>query len=150
LLKVAVMENLLLSLKELLIALADVVGSLVLVILPLLPLVAWIGFWLFGVDWVKLRKVLLSGGFIGLLLIGVLAILVWGTISPPPGGVHYFLGLKLGNFIGKTVFVTGLTCIMLLCGAVQLSGFCASWCRFEEDAPEEQLHAAHGHDHGGH
>ena len=143
------MEDLLFSLKELFVAGADVLASLVFLVLPLLPLAAWIGFWLFAVNWVKLRQVLLAGGWLGLVLVGVVMVLVWGTVSPPAGGAHNLLGLSLSNYVGKTVLVTGLICIMLLCGSVQLSGFCSSWCRFEEDAAKEEVHAAqHGHDHG--
>ena len=123
-------------------------------LLPLLPLALWIVFWLFAVNWVKLRQMLLSGGWIGLLLLGLVMVLVWGCVAPPPAGSHNFLGLTLSNFVGKTVLVTGLISIMLLCGSVQLSGICGSWCRFEEETPEDELHAAvHGHSaagHGGH
>lgn len=152
------MEELLLSLKELLVAGGDVLASLTLLIarnFSIVALAAWIGFWLFAVNWVKLRQVVLSGGWIGILLIGVVMIIIWGVVAPPPGGAHRLLGLTLGNFVGKTVFVSGLTCIMFLCGSVQLSGFCASCCRFEEDQPEQLAHASHhghgdNHGHGGH
>jgi hypothetical protein len=117
------------------------------VLLPLLPLVVWVAFWTFGVNWKKLRVVLLQGGWVGLMLLGFLAVLVWGTVAPPVGGAHQFLGLTLGNFVGKTVLVTALICIMLLCGSVQLSGACGSLCRFDEPAAEAEPHGGHG-DHG--
>ena len=98
-----------------------------------------------AVNWTKLRLVLLQGGWIGLLLIGVVAVLVWGTVAPPPSGSHHLLGLTLGNFVGKTVFVTTLICIMFLCGSVQLSGACGKLCQFEEPAVEP---AHHGGGHG--
>lgn len=149
------MEALLSSLQELLFALTDLVVAIGTLLLPAIPLAIWIAFWLFAVNWEKLRAVLLSGGMFGLILIGLVAVLVWGVVAPPAEGVHNFLGLKLSNFVGKTVLVTGLACIMLLCGSVQLSGFCANWCQFEEDSAEGELHAAlhggHGHgDHGHH
>lgn len=145
------MEALLSSLRELILALSDLVVALGSLLLPVIPLAVWIAFWLFAVNWVKLRQALLSGGMFGLLLIGLVMILVWGVVAPPQEGVHNFLGLKLSNFVGKTVLVTGLACIMLLCGSVQLSGFCSSWCQFEDDSAEGELHAAlhaHGDDHG--
>lgn len=147
------MEALLSSLKELLFALTDLVAAVGTLLLPAIPLAIWIAFWLFAVNWVKLRAAILSGGMFGLFFIGLVAMLVWGVVAPPPEGVHNFLGLKLSNFVGKFVLVSGLACIALLCGSVQLSGFCASWCQFEDDSAEGELHAAlhgHGDDHGGH
>jgi hypothetical protein len=117
------------------------------VLLPLLPLVVWVAYWTFGVNWTKLRSVLLQGGWVGLVLLGFLAVLVWGTVAPPAAGVHQFFGLTLGNFVGKTVLVTALICIMLLCGSVQLSGACGSWCQFDEPADDEHHHAPHGDSH---
>lgn len=135
------------SLVQLVTSLGDVAVQLGTTLLPFLPVAVWIVFWMFAVNWVKLRWVLLQGGWIGLALIGVAAVLVWGTVAPPASGTHQFLGLNLGNFVGKTVLVTTLICIALLCGSVQLSGACGSWCRFEEPAPEP---APHGHDSHGH
>lgn len=139
------------SLLQLCTALGGLIVALGAVLLPFLPLAAWIAYWMFGVNWTKLRSVLLSGGWIGLLLLGGAAVLVWGTVAPPPAGAHHFLGLTVGNFVGKTVLVTTLVCIMFLCGSVQLSGFCGSLCKFEEPAlePAHHGHAAdHGHDPG--
>jgi hypothetical protein len=85
-------------------------------------LAAWIAYFLFAVNWVHLRRVLLDGGWVGLLLIGLVIILVWGTVAPPDG-YHSLFGLRLSNYVGKTVYVTALACIMLLCGSIQLAGF---------------------------
>jgi len=85
------------------------------------------------VDWSRLSGILNRGGFVGLVLIWFVTILVWGCVSPPEEGAHYILGLTLGNFFGKMVYVTFLFCIMLLCGAVQLRGCCDQYCRITED-----------------
>jgi hypothetical protein len=132
------------SFIQLVTALAQLLVDLGRVLLPFLPLVAWIAFWTFAVNWTKLRVVLLHGGWVGLLLIGVVSILVWGTVAPPPTGAHHLLGLTLGNFVGKTVFVTALIFIMFLCGSFQLSGACGKLCRFDE-APETPGHHAASH-----
>jgi len=95
-------------------------------LLPILPLVAWILFWLFAVNWTQLRETLLNGAWIGLLLIGFAAVVSWCAIAPPAAGTHDILGLSVSNFVGKTVYVTMLFSIMFLCGAVQLSGCCQS------------------------
>ena len=125
----------------------DLAVALGRVLVPLIPLVAWIAFWTLAVNWTKLRLVLLQGGWIGLALIAAVAVLVWGTVAPPPTGAHHLLGLTLGNFVGKTVFVTTLVCIMFLCGSVQLSGACGTLCQFDEPASEPDSHGgAHGED----
>ncbi|MCA9076167.1 MAG: hypothetical protein KDA93_14150 [Planctomycetaceae bacterium] len=133
--------ELLTSLQQLLEALYEVGKDLFWLVLPLTPLILWIAFWLFGVNWVKLRSVLLSGGAIGVLLIMFMAILTWGMIAPPESGRHAMLGLSLSNFVGKTVYVTALTVIALLCGSVQLAGLCGSLCNFDEEPAESTEHA---------
>ncbi len=87
-----------------------------------IALVLWIAFWVGAVNWVRLRKILLEGGWTGIVLIGFMAVLVWGCIAPPEGGFHSILGLEVSNFVGKTVYVTGLICIMFICGSIQLAG----------------------------
>lgn len=135
------------SFIQLLTALGHLLVDLGRVLLPFLPLAVWIAFWTVAVNWTKLRLVLLQGGWIGLLLIGIVSVLVWGTVAPPPTGSHHLLGLTLGNFVGKTVFVTTLICIMFLCGSVQLSGACGKLCQFEEPSVEPAHHGG-GNDHG--
>ncbi|MEO1996416.1 MAG: hypothetical protein ABGZ17_14195 [Planctomycetaceae bacterium] len=94
------------------------------VLLPILPLLGWILFWLFAVNWVRLRETLLNGAWIGLFLVGFVTIVTWSAIAPPAAGTHNILGLSVSNVVGKTVYVTMLFSIMFLCGAVQLSGCC--------------------------
>ena len=87
-----------------------------------------------AVNWQKLYPVISSGGFAGLLLLWFSMILVWGVVSPPEDGYHHLLGLHVTNFFGKMIYVTGLYVITAVCGAVQLSGACDRWLRFDEDA----------------
>ncbi len=124
--------------------------SVAALVLPWTPLIAWLAFWLYAVNWVKLRAVLIQGGWIGVLLFGLFMILIWGVIAPPPSGSHHIFGLTLSNFVGKTVYVTALFTIMFLCGSVQLSGACGTWALFPEPAPEDDHHGGHGHDDHGH
>ena len=142
------MNQLLKSLESLLAASWEVVIALLVLVLPWTPLLAWVAFWMLAVNWVKLREVMLKGGWIGVVLMGLVMVLVWAVVAPPASGSHHLFGLNVSNFVGKTVYVTSLLTIMYLCGAVQLSGACGSLAHFSADAPEEDAH--HGHDGHGH
>ncbi|HQX52569.1 MAG TPA: hypothetical protein PLY87_20270 [Planctomycetaceae bacterium] len=130
-------------------SLLDVVVNLVRLILPWLPLLAWIGFWTFAVNWAKAFPILRRGGIIGVLLLMFVAVLVWGAVAPPVDGKHFMLGLKVSNYAGKFIYVTMLTCIAFLCGSAQLSGAFGSLGQFA-DEPAEDDHGHGGHDHDGH
>lgn len=138
-----VLENL----YAVIVALASLLAVLLQTLLPWTPLLLWVVFWLFAVNWKKLYPILMEqGGGIGVLLIAIMATLVWASVSEPPGGHHSLLGLHPGNIFGKAVYVFGLGLIASLCGSVQLAGGCGTLCRFEEDdAPA--LEEAHAHDH---
>lgn len=143
------------SLVNVLWSLLDVVANLLRVILPWLPLLGWVGFWTFAVNWAKAFPILRRGGCIGILLLMFVAVLVWAAVAPPENGNHLMLGLSVGNHAGKFIYVTMLTCIALLCGSAQLSGSFGKWGEFpEEPAVDDHGHAHndHGHDnaHGGH
>lgn len=144
------MPELLKSLSELLLASWHVVTSLLWLILPWTPLIAWVAFWLLAVNWVKLREVMIQGGWIAVVLLGLVMVLVWGMVAPPDRGYHHLFGLNVSNFVGKTVYVTALLTIMFLCGSVQLSGACGKLADFPEDLPEEDHSHGHGHGHDGH
>ena len=148
------MMDLIHKLEVLLLASWNVVISLLELLAPWSPLIAWVAFWLLAVNWVKLREVMIQGGWIGVVLLGVMMVLVWGVVAPPSAGPLHMFGLSVSNFVGKTVYVTALLTIMFLCGSVQLSGACGDWAHFPLDAPDHD-HGGHGHDqeshdHGGH
>jgi hypothetical protein len=69
-------------------------------------------------------------------------VLVWGSIAPGSGTFDFY-GLRVSNFVEKTVYVSGLFVIMFLAGALQLSGFCSQCMQFEEPV---QIADTHGHD----
>jgi len=148
------------SLINVLWSLLAVVVNLVRVILPWLPLLAWVGFWTFAVNWAKAFPILRRGGFIGILLLMFVTVIVWGAVAPPVNGKHLMLGLSVSNYAGKFIYVTMLTCIALLCGSAQLSGAFGRLSEFpEEPAEDDHVHNGHGHDdhgrghddgHGGH
>lgn len=133
--------ELLVSLWNVVVAVALLVWTLVLFLAPWTPLLAWIAFWLFAVNWRQLSPILAKGGWIGVLLAAWVAILVWSSVSVPADGFHHMYGLQVSNVVGKTVYVTSLLVIALLCGSVQLAGCCPTLCRLEEAS--EQSDAAH-------
>lgn len=136
------MQSLIDSFLELFWAVLGFCTSIGGIILPVVPLLLWVGFWTFAVDWTKLRTFFLKGGCVGLVLIGLIAILVWGVVAPPADGFHYMFGRQLSNFVGKTVYVTGLICLMLLSGSVQLAGVFPNCC---PPQPPESLEGDSGH-----
>lgn len=141
------LSDLLQSLVNVFWSLIDVVMALVYVILPWLPLLAWMAWWSLAVNWVKAFDILRRGGFVGVLLLMFLAVLVWGSIAPPVDGTHTLFGLTVSNYAGKFIYVTVLTCIALLCGSVQMSGSFGSLVDFsgEEESADDHGHSAHAH-----
>lgn len=121
------------SLREVLVAVANLCLELALIIAPWVPLLMWIAFWLCAVNWRQLYPVLMKGGMIGVILSGLMITLVWSVISVPEAGVHRVFGLEVSNLVSKLVAVTSLIVIAFLCGSVQLSGICGSLCSFENE-----------------
>ncbi len=139
------LQNLLTAVVELLVA----VGG---IIVPWIPLIAWAAFWALAVNWQKLAAVIRSGAFIGIALIALVAVLVWGCVSPPIDGHHYFnlLGFKLSvsNFTGKLVYVMGLVVIMFAAGSAQLSGMFDGLVSYADEKDPVDDHDSHSHDDG--
>lgn len=136
------------SILQLLQALLQVLLSLINVAVPWLPLLAWIAFWGLAVNWSKAFPILRRGGYFGVLLLMLAAVLVWGSVAPPEGGRHYLLGLSVSNYTGKFLYVTMLTCIALLCGSAQLNGAFGRLAEFPEEPAEDDHGHGHGDDHG--
>src|SRR5262245_50181702 len=57
--------------------------------------IAWLAWWLWGVNWKKLRPVLAQGGWAPSVLVLLVCALVWSRVAPSTGN---FLGLTLPNF----------------------------------------------------
>jgi hypothetical protein len=110
------------SLWEFFSAAAALAGIVMVTAGPLIPVVLFAAFWLWAVDWQALRPLLTRGGWIGGLLIAVLAALVWTAIDGPARGPAIVFGLSVSPFVGKFVMVSGLVVLLQLCGAAQLAG----------------------------
>lgn len=129
------------SIWNVIVAVAQLVVELAVFVTPWTPLLAWIAFWLFAVNWKQLYPILTKGGIIGVILTALMTVLIWSVIAEPEGGFHHLYGLKVHNATGKTVYVTSLVVIAGLCGAVQLSGTVDRCLRFnDEPAPEADNH----------
>jgi len=137
------------ALLNLLTAILEVVVAVGGIIVPWLPLIAWAAFWALAVNWQRLAAVIRSGAFVGIAMIALVSVLVWGCVAPPIDGHHYFelLGVRLSvsNFTGKLVYVMGLVVIMFAAGSAQLSGMFDGLVCF---ADEEESEDDHGHDDG--
>lgn len=129
------------NLGDLFLSLLNVFVALIKVVVPWLPLLAWIAFWTLAVNWVRAWRIIFQrGGWIGVLLLMFVAVLVWAAVAPPEPGSHDVYGLAVSNLVGKFIWVTALTCIALLCGSAQMSGFAGKLVDFSD---EEDASAAH-------
>ncbi len=142
------------ALLNLLSALLEVLVATGGIVLPWLPLIAWAVFWALAVNWEKLSAVIRSGAFLGIAMIALVAVLVWGCVAPPVDGHHYFemLGVRLSvsNFTGKLVYVVGLVVIMFAAGSAQLSGMFDGLVCFADDEEAADDHGHDDHGDGGH
>lgn len=142
--------TLLKSLVALLHAAFSVVSATFFLLLPYLGLICWVGYWLLAVNWTKLYELLFKkGAIVSFSLLIIFWVLVWCTVSPPADGYHDWFGFKVGNVVGKLVYVVGLTSLAFICGSVQLSGAVNRFIDFSDELATEALDAA-GHDHGHH
>jgi hypothetical protein len=98
-------------------ALISLAGLLLGLALRWLFVVAWLAWWLCAVNWEKVWEVLARGGWLVVLLLGVLAALAWSQLDPGPCS---FLGiLTIGSFwwqLGAVGLLIGAT---LFCGWLQ-------------------------------
>ena len=121
------LHELIMAVRDLLLAIVHVGQVLMLLAAAWVPLLLWTVFWLWAVNWEELVRVIGRGGWTVLVLIMGTAVLVWGQIAPPVGGTTQILGLNVGNYVEKFLYVVGLVSVMGIAGAVQLSGLFQRW-----------------------
>jgi ABC-type nickel/cobalt efflux system permease component RcnA len=78
-------------------------------VLGLLLLLAWVAWWLWGVNWVTAWDWLGRGAWVAVVLLVIVAALVWSRIAP----------VAVGNFWRQLVGTTFLACLALFCGWLQ-------------------------------
>ena len=94
---------------------------------------AWIAWWLWGVNWKKLWPVLAQGAWVPLVLLMLLSALAWSRIAPS----------EAANFWWQLGAITLLVSLTLLCGWIQgILGWTPVEVNLEPPAP-----SAHGHGH---
>lgn len=92
-------------------------GLLVQLALNLWLVIAWVAWWLLGVNWNRLWPVLRQGGWMPLVLLMIGTALAWSQIAP---GTGLFLGfLAVPNFWWQLGWVIALVLTALFCGWLQ-------------------------------
>lgn len=100
----------------------DLLAAFVLLVTPWLPLGAWAVFWLFAVDWMRLRRILVpQSGMVGLLLIAVFAAWISTLIAPVT------TNSLLLPVVERIAVLTTWIVVMMTCGALQLLGCTGVW-----------------------
>lgn len=109
-------------------------------------LIAWVAWWLWGVNWTKLWPVLARGAWVPAVLLMVVASLVWSRLDPSDCSCLGFV--VIANFwwqLGATALLAAVT---LFCGWLQ--GL-LHWAPAEIDLnPPAHADTGHGHAHAHH
>lgn len=116
------MSGLLESLWAFLTAGGGLLAAVFALLQPWIPLALWAAFWLFAVDWMRLRRILVpQSGIIGLLLIGVFA--AWISTLIAPASPQSLLHPVVERIAALTTWIV----VMMACGTVQLLGWTGVW-----------------------
>jgi hypothetical protein len=106
-------------------------------------LIAWVAWWLWGVNWNKAWAVLARGGWVPVALLTVIAAAAWSAMAP---STYDFLDLFLiANFWWQLAAVTLVVLLALFCGWLQgVLGWAPAEINLDPPAPAHHDHA-HGH-----
>jgi hypothetical protein len=115
--KVTEVNDLLQTLQELVIVLGRLLSELLQPILASSLLIAWLAWWLWGVNWTKTWRVLAQGAWAPVVLLMIASALVWSQMAPSDCSC---LGLvTVANFWWQLGAVGLLVAVTLLCGWLQ-------------------------------
>jgi hypothetical protein len=128
------------NLGELLVVLGVLLVQLLELAAQWVLLIAWIAWWLIGVNWRKAWPVLGRGGWAPLTLLMIVVALAWSRLQP--GMWDWGEGVRIPAFWRQLLCVTALTASALCCGWLQ---GVLGWAPPEVDLEPR----AHGHP-GGH
>jgi len=103
--------------------------------------VLFVAWWLWGVNWRRAWPVLAEGGWLPLVLVGIMAAFAWSRISPSTAIVFGFLAVP--NLLWQLGAVGLLIGLVLFCGWLQTR---VGWYPPEvslEPPPSHDPHASH-------
>jgi hypothetical protein len=109
-------------------------------LLALVPVLVWMAFWLWAVDWKKVWPVLAQGGWAPCVLLILVAALVWSRIAPGPCDCLGFMHLP--NFWWQ------LGAVSALAGLALFSGWLQGLMHYTPVEVPVEPPAHHGHWHG--
>jgi hypothetical protein len=112
-------------------------------VLPLLPVLLWLAFWLFAVDWRKLWPVLAQGAWAPCVLLGLIIATAWSRIAPSECDCLRFATIP--NFWWQLGGVSTLAALALFAGWLQ-----SQWHYQPPEIAIEPPPPEHGHAHGHH
>jgi hypothetical protein len=117
--------------------------DVVITILWFLPLVAFLAWCLWGVDWRLAWPILTVGGWVPLVLIGIMVGVVWAFVVPSPALVFGFVYVP--NLLWQLGAVALLISLALFCGWLQGQlGWYPPVVSFEPPPPvHDDHHSAH-------
>ncbi len=105
-------------------------------------LIAWVAWWLFGVDWSKAWGVLAKGGWAVVVLLTVIAALAWASLAP--GTFDGWGSVPIPNFWWQLGAATLIVLLALFCGWLQgVLGWAPAEINLEPPAVAHAEH--HGH-----
>lgn len=112
-------------------------------VLGLLLLIAWVAWWLWGVNWVKAWDWLARGAWVAVVLLVILGALVLSQIASYPLNLRV---AEVPNFWWQLGGTTILACIALFCGWLQgVMGWMPS--EIPTYPPDATHDDARGHEH---
>ncbi len=108
-------------------------------------LIAWVAWWLWGVNWQKAWPILSTGAWAPLVLLLVAAALAWSQLAPSDALLFGFL--RIPNFWWQFLAAGAWVLLALFCGWLQ--GY-FGWTPQEISVEPPPPAHGHGHEHGHH
>ena len=131
------------TLWQLILVLLSLARELAALALSWALLIAWVAWWLWGVNWKRAWAALREGAWAPLVLLMILVALAWSRISP--GELHFLGLLTIPNFCAQLLMVSFWVGVAFFCGWLQ-GAFAWEPAEINFDAPA----AGHGGHHAHH
>jgi hypothetical protein len=106
-------------------------------------ILAWLAWWLWGVNWKKVWPALAQGAWAPVVLLTIFAAITWASLDPVAWS---FLGITLPNFWWQLLAISLLLGLTLLCGWLQgVCGWEPAEVNVEPPAPSADVRGAAHH-----